>query len=248
MKREIVNRILAETPRIYDKIAADFSHSRPSSWEGFSDFVHYAKDGDNILDLGCGNGRMVQLFEKLKIYYLGLDNSRELIGIAREKYKDKPNYKFEVADALDLRLKADSFDLVLMIAALHHIPTREHRLKILKDLYAALKPGGRIVVSNWNLWKIGGRKMFRYYPYLLDFSGKARRGVYGLTDAFVPWKANLRQSEWQPRYVHSFGKREMKSLLKEAGFALDYVSYAKKNKGQATILSGDNLLAVAIKK
>jgi len=248
MKTENVNRILASTPRIYNKIAGDFSDTRGVSWEGFGEFTKYAKEGDKILDLGCGNGRTAQLFESLKINYLGLDNSQELIEIAQYKYRDRSGYKFEVADALDLHLEPNQFDLVLMIAMLHHIPIRAYRMKILQDVFVSMKSGARLVMSNWNLWKINGRKPFRYYPYLFNYAEKSKFGAYDISDAFVPWKANLRQSEWQSRYVHSFTANEMRSLLKEAGFAIDYVRYASKSKGKAAIFTGDNLLAVAVKK
>ncbi|MFA6525823.1 MAG: methyltransferase domain-containing protein [Candidatus Buchananbacteria bacterium] len=248
MKRQNVNRILEETPKIYNEIAADFSDTRGKWWEGFGDFAKYVKRGDNVLDLGCGNGRMAQLFDNSGVEYLGLDNSQELIEIAQNRYKNKSDFKFEVADAVDLHLASNQFDLELMIAALHHIPTRALRLKILKDLYQALKPGGRLVISNWNLWNVNGRKYFRYYPYLFNLVEKFNLGVYNISDAFVPWKANLRQSEWHVRYVHSFTKREMKNLLTSAGFSIDYLSYASKSRGSVSILTGDNLLAIAVKK
>lgn len=266
MKRENVNRILAETPKIYNEIAADFSDTRGKWWEGFGDFAKYVKKGDKVLDLGCGNGRMAQLFEDSGVEYLGLDNSKELIGIAQNRYKDKPDFKFEVADIIEIgnlpagrqgkKLPASpnrgeeigNINLVLVIAALHHIPTKELRLKVLKGIYDVLKPGGKLVISNWNLWKVNGRKNFRYYPYLFDLAGKSKLGVYNISDAFVPWKANLRQIEWHARYVHSFTKREMKKLLKSAGFSINYLSYASKSRGSVSIMTGDNLLAIAVKK
>jgi len=265
MKQENVNRILSATPKIYNAIASDFSDTRGSSpagglW-GLGDFAKYAKAGDRILDLGCGNGRMAQLFENMDVEYLGLDNSEELIEIARDRYMGKMWARFEMCDALTIENcklsakggsalggKIENYNLVLMIAVLHHIPTKELRLKALKNAYDVLQPGGRLIISNWNLWKIGGRKKFRYWPYLLDYRQKARFGAYNPSDAFVPWKANLRQSEWHARYIHSYGKSEMKNLLKKAGFAAESVKFTSKNSDSASIITGDNLLAVAVKK
>ena len=247
MNKESAKRILKETPEIYNQIAEDFSDTRGKWWQGFGDFAKYVKDGGKVLDVGCGNGRMAQIFAGKKIEYLGLDNSKELIQIAQERYASQPDYKFAVADALALELPEAGFDLILMIAVLHHIPTRQGRQKIINDLYRALKPGGHVVISNWNLFKIGGRKKFRYFPYLFDWRFKASRGVRGLADAFVPWKADLPKADWQARYIHSFGRREMARLMKSAGFKIESNYFYSKSRGRTNIFSGDNLLTIAKK-
>jgi tRNA (uracil-5-)-methyltransferase TRM9 len=284
MKQTSTKNILAQTRDIYNAIAPDFSDTRGRWWRGFGSFNRYTKPGDKVLDLGCGNGRMAEIFADSKISYLGIDNSEELIKIARERFKDQSWVKFEVGDILGdswvpvRRLaerpesqverndgsKRDSstspvatgfarndngseqFDMVLLIAVLHHVPTRKLRLRVLENVYDSLKPGGRLVISNWNLWQaVGDHKNFRYYKRLFNYYIKISRGVWGLSDAFVPWKPLTGENL---RYVHSFRKGEMKRLLNRAGFDIDWIKYEAKN-GQATdIWRGDNLLAVAIKK
>ena len=141
---------------------------------------------------------------------------------------------------------SDSFDLVLMIAVLHHIPSKKLRLQILKNIYSVLKPGGRLVLVNWNLWQISGwKKKFRYWQYLWNWAEKIKRGVWGVSDAFVPWKPAGLETR---RYIHSFGKGELKRLLKRAGFAIEEISFEVKDGQKARIFKGDNLLAVAVKK
>lgn len=245
MKQASTKKILAQTRDIYNAIAPDFSDTRGRWWRGFGSFNRYAKPGDKILDLGCGNGRMAEIFADSQVSYLGVDNSEELIKIARERFKEQPWAKFEVGDALAFN-RPEQFDMVLMIAVLHHVPTRKLRLKVLENVYDSLKPGGRLVMSNWNLWQVSGdHKKFRYYKRLFNYYIKISRGVWGLSDAFVPWKPLTGENL---RYVHSFRQGEMKRLLGQAGFDIDWVKYEAKN-GQATdIWRGDNLLAVAIKK
>lgn len=270
MKTANVNRILADTPRIYDRIADDFSDTRGQWWRGFGDFNKYVKAGDRVLDIGCGNGRMAEIFAESKIEYLGIDNSEELIKIAAERFKDRPWAKFAVGDALELfpplfkgRLggvmegdsktspwplleKEGKFNLVLMIAVLHHLPTKDLRLEVLKNINAALKPGGRLIISNWNLWQvIGWKKKFRYWRYLFDYQEKIKRGAWRLSDAFVPWKPAGTETR---RFIHSFGKQEMKRLLKRAGFAIEKIDFEIKGGVRSGKMRGDNLLAVAVKK
>lgn len=245
MKIENVNKILAETPQVYNMIAETFSDTRGKWWRGMNELNKYAKAGDKVLDLGCGNGRMAEIFTDSKIEYLGIDNSEELIKIAAERFKDQAWAKFEAGDVLD-DLPKGEFDLVLLIAVLHHLPTKELRLKVLENIFNSLKPGGRLVMLNWNLWQvIGWKKKFRYWRYLFDCQEKIKRGAWGISDAFVPWKpAGLETM----RFIHSFKLGETKRLLKRAGFVAESVNYVIKGGVKAGIIRGDNSLAVAIKK
>ncbi|MEK7167706.1 MAG: class I SAM-dependent methyltransferase, partial [Patescibacteria group bacterium] len=168
---KLINKILHQTRDIYNAIAGDFSSTRGKWWKGFGNFSQYVKPGDSVLDLGCGNGRMADIFSDSQVSYLGLDNSEELIKIARKRFENNPKVKFEAGDILDLHLEKGKYSLVLLIAVLHHIPTKELRLKVLRDVFSCLKPGGRLVMSNWNLWEIFGsfNYRFRYWKHLFNF-------------------------------------------------------------------------------
>jgi len=245
MKQEKTEKILAQTRDIYNAIAPDFSDTRGKWWQGFGGFNKYVKPGDRVLDLGCGNGRMAEIFSDSGIEYLGVDNSEELIKIAQARFTDKSWVNFTVGDVLDFKL-ADKFNLVLLIAVLHHLPTRALRLKVLKNIYNSLQPGGRLVASNWNLWQVSGeKKKIRYWRYLFNYREKIKRGVWSLSDALVPWKP---LSGNNLRYVHSFRSGELKRLLKQAGFEIEKIGFEDQKGNKATIFTGVNSLAVAVKK
>lgn len=246
-------KILRETREIYNRIAPDFANTRNKWWRAFGDFQKYVKAGDRVLDLGCGNGRLATLFENSQTDYLGLDNSEELIKIARERFKGRKNFQFEVGDILEIEnwkpvvSKAEpavigTYDLVLFIAVLHHLPSRALRQQALKNIYQALKPGGRLVVSNWNLFQ---KEQFkRYWRHLFDYRTKSRYRVWGLRDAFIPWKL---KNNWQRRYIHTFSQREIKRLLTAAGFFAEDVFYEHKGV-RTSFWRGSNLVAIARKK
>lgn len=241
MKKQTINRILHETRDIYNQIAPDFSRTRGRLWLGFGDFAKYVEPGCRVLDLGCGNGRLYTVFADSGVSYLGLDNSEELIKIARERFKNNPEVKFDLADLAELSLPAANFDLVLAIAALHHLPDSYLRRQILKQIFQTLKPGGRLVLLNWNLWQtVNG---FKYWPNLFNYRQKISRGVWSLNDAFIPWK-NL--SREHPRYIHSFSLAELKKNLRAAGFDVETLRYELKGR-PANRWSGGNSLAVARK-
>ena len=86
----------------YNEIASLFSSTRQYIWKDIKPLLRFAKNGDNILDLGCGNGRLYQLFKDLSITFTGIDSSKGLIDIARESH---PDAEFIVSDMRKLPLK-----------------------------------------------------------------------------------------------------------------------------------------------
>lgn len=252
MNKEATTKILHETQDIYNRIAPDFSDTRGKWWQppiGLTDQLH---DGMKVLDLGCGNGRFAELFRGRDIEYLGVDNSEELIKICRERFTGEKNIRFEVVDVIeygsngtrrDVACNVSTFDLVLMIAVLHHIPTKELRLQVLKNIYDSLAPGGKLIMRNWNLFNRKTAK--RYYKRLLDFPYKISRGIWSFKDAFIPWKGTGKQ---QLRYVHSFTKGEMQELLRAAGFR-DINSYYESYSSDRPVGIGEgyNLVSEAKK-
>lgn len=253
MKKEFAKKLLQKTAEDYEKIAEEFSVTRPFLWPELEGFVKYIKEGDRVLDLGCGNGRLYQLFEnkstprlsseknkRAKIFkrpkgaesieYIGVDRSAGLIKSAREKWKNI-NAKFLVSDILDLsNFKKDSFDAVFLIAVLHHIPSRKLRLKTLKNIYSVLKPGGTIFITNWMFWQK------KFYPFIFKYTilkliGKNKMDFL---DILIPWKScGLKtyghSEKMADRYYHVFTKRELKRLVKKTGFVIIKNKKAKWN-------------------
>ena len=129
---------------------------------------------------------MAEIFADSQIEYLGVDNSQELIKIAKQRFANKSWIKFEVADALTIDCQ-NQFDLVLMIAVLHHLPTKELRLRALKNVYNSLKPGGRLVISIGISSKSSVIAKNSDWSHLLDYKEK-RNAELGGVRCSSPWK------------------------------------------------------------
>ena len=192
----------------YDSIAKDFSATRKFAWPELSVFIPHLPDSFKLLDLGCGNGRLLSVLKDShkKFEYLGLDFSQELIKQAQQNW---PDYDFQVHDMQMLNFPEQSFDCVAMVASFHHLYTKKERQELLQKIYAILKPGGLLFMTNWNL----GQK-----KYLSSWFNKFwQKKVWN--DCFVTYTIpNTKQKYW--RYYHHFTKSELTGLLKSSGFSL----------------------------
>jgi trans-aconitate 2-methyltransferase len=106
---------------------------------------------ESLLDIGCGDGKITELISRklLKGKVVGIDNSKDMIRFAKQKYTNEKfsNLTFEHADACKLDY-LNEFDVVYSNAALHWIEDHEC---VLKNAYKSLKNKGRI------LFQMGGK-------------------------------------------------------------------------------------------
>ncbi len=98
------------------------------------------RQGERILDLGCGTGQLTAEIAASGAQVVGLDSSPDMLGQARQNY---PKLKFVLADATSFSFE-EPFDAVFSNAALHWVKDAEASVQCIA---AALRPGGRIVAE-----------------------------------------------------------------------------------------------------
>ena len=103
----------------------------------------------SVIDVGCGTGDYVQLFDPARVRYLGVDISEKMIAECRRLF---PGHRFAVADGDSIDEPDSSVDLVLSIGVLEYLPDPVNHLR---ELARVTKPGGSIVAavqngSNWS--------------------------------------------------------------------------------------------------
>lgn len=240
MDSKYAKEILEKTCSDYNKIAVHFSATRAYPPERMGYFVKkYVRSGMKILDIGCGNGRVTQLFTGLRVNYTGLDSSKNIIEEAKKLF---PKEKFLVFDATKLNFLADTFDLILSFASLHHIPSRTLREIFLKDVYDILKPKGYFICTVWNFFDKKGKKLIKKFN---EMRVKEKTGL-DENDVFVPWKSS-RGKIMTERYYHGFTENEIKKLFINAGFKIVEFFYEKDGKFTKDIRKAGNL-CLAVKK
>ncbi|MDI6778315.1 MAG: methyltransferase domain-containing protein [Patescibacteria group bacterium] len=203
MNNNDTEKILSDLERGYDLIADKFSGTRSFMWRDLGFVRGMVRRGDKVLDFGCGNGRLAGFLKNNYQEYVGVDISQRLIDIAKQKYSSEKT-KFIKADANfnKLPFKDDYFDVIFSIAVFHHFPSKEYALRITKELYRVLKPGGKIIVTVWNLWQ---KQYLKYH----------QKTSKSWIDANIPFKSGEKVFK---RYHHPFQIRELEELFREIGF------------------------------
>jgi trans-aconitate methyltransferase len=98
------------------------------------------KEGEKILDLGCGTGELTAQIAASGAKVTGIDSAASMIESAQQHF---PEVSFQVADATAFSL-AEKFDAVFSNATFHWIRQQE---KLLDRIHRHLQPGGRLVLE-----------------------------------------------------------------------------------------------------
>lgn len=186
---------------VWETLANSWTHLHVKPEEEVIDFSKSINKGP-ILDLGCGNCRNSLPFLEKNIECIGIDFSKGMIKEAKKilkKRKFKEN--LVIGNLIDLPFKKGSFLLTICIRVLHHLKTRELRLRALKEMK---RVGIKILMSEWKRWQLrfifGLTKSF--------FSGH-------FADVYVNWNYH---GKIYKRFHHLYTQKELENDLKEVGF------------------------------
>jgi tRNA (cmo5U34)-methyltransferase len=111
-------------------------------------YKHFSGDkpGNNVLDLGCGDGivthELLEIDSSIKSTLI--DASADMINKAKDRLKDFGDLLFiqgSFQDILNKIIALGSYDFVVSSLAIHHL-TLEEKLDLFDIIYAHLNPGG----------------------------------------------------------------------------------------------------------
>ena len=215
----------------YDFFAKDYHNKRRYHWKDLKIFLRelnvkgFHFEGYN-LDLGCANGRNFSLFLQSNSKLVGIDNSIELLKLARERLEGQ-NIKSKIntnsvnlvlSDVKALPLRPNVIKNIFSIATIHHIKENIHRNYAISQLYNILKDNGFFILTVWRRYQ----KKYRFH-FINDRIRRFCKPKYNKTqenlglieygDKFVPWTFSSKNITYN-RYYHFFSLKEIKQLLK----------------------------------
>ena len=102
----------------------------------------------NLLDLGTGTGRILELFGPKIERGLGIDLSLDMLALARARIERAglKHCSVRQGDIYDLALPANSFDAVIIHQVLHYL---DDGARAIREAARVLEPAGRLLVVDF---------------------------------------------------------------------------------------------------
>lgn len=127
----------------YNQIASHFSDTRYNKWPKIHEFVANLAEGSILLDIGCGNGKYLD--SNKNIINIGCDSSSNLLSICRER-----DYNVFACDMIKIPIRPKTVDVIICIAALHHLSSYDRRKQCLNEMVNTLTKDGLALIYVWS--------------------------------------------------------------------------------------------------
>lgn len=189
------------TKETYNAIADQFSASRKYIWPDLVPYMNNIANNASVLDLGCGNGRLLNGLPN-KINYLGIDQSDQLLKKAQLLHPQRNFLEGDITTE-DTWRNLLTYDYIFCIAVIHHIPTYHQHLFLLNQIKKHLNPGGKVLITAWNLWRP------KFLKHHLDIKTKIQNSHH----VFIPFQGH-------PRFHFAHTVPYLKNLLEKSELKL----------------------------
>ena len=187
--------------------------------------------GMSCLDIGCGTGNYSIALNALGARVIGVDSSSRMLELARENVKKtgQNNTTAEIqlieSDAFEFvkKLESNILDRVVANLSIAYMP---HPKLILCELHRALKPGGKLVMSN----PIPNPN----FTWVLIKSGTKAIRLFGRALAILKCAKQIEKYN-EDGVFYFFSFQEIEELLKASGFFPSSIVTARSFAGQAFV-------------
>jgi ubiquinone/menaquinone biosynthesis C-methylase UbiE len=104
-------------------------------------------EGMSILDVGCGTGTHLELYQGYNCHLYGLDLSPAMLEVARGRLGNTA--QLDLGDATSMPYEDDKFDLVIAMLLLHEMAP-EIRIAVLNEIKRILKAIGHVLLIDFH--------------------------------------------------------------------------------------------------
>jgi len=199
----------------------------------------------NLLEIGCGVGRGMEVMINSCAHYTGLDKNEDLLNELQQIYQHATFIHQNIPPLYNL--EDNTFDWVITFQVIEHIQNDD---LFIKEIYRVLKPGGKVIVTTPNKKLSLTRNPWHireYFPKELEnllkkyFNKLDLKGIHGNEKVMGYYEENKKSvrkvMKWDilnlqyilPASVLKIpydimNRRNRKKLLNQTGLAAEIVS------------------------
>lgn len=161
------------------------------------------KDGDKVLEIGCGNGYYLSLLNRLELDLdlTGIDNDELALKDVAKFIGDK-KVKLILVDAIKLPLKGASFDKVIMSEVIEHV---QDEAGVLEEARRVLKKDGILSLTTCNI----------DYPFFWDPINWTLQHLFNTHIEKGFWAGIWNQ------HTRLYRKEQIEKIIKNSGFQIE---------------------------
>jgi len=128
------------------------------------------REGMAVLDVGCGTGIHLELYQKAGCNVSGIDQSPSMLQVARNRLGESAD--LYMGDASNMPYPDKKFDLIIFSTVLHEMP-REVRAAVINEAKRTLKEEGRILLIDFHPGPVRPLKGWLYKSLItfVEFAG-----------------------------------------------------------------------------
>jgi SAM-dependent methyltransferase len=165
--------------------------------------------GGRLLDVGCGDGAFTRVLANGFREVVGIDVQEPHLQRFREAVNGEARFKILNMSASAMDLAADTFDTIITIETLEHVP---ELAAAAREICRVLRPGGELLITVPNRW-------FPFENHGLRIGSWEKHGRIPLLP-YLPWL----HRRWSLARV--FRVRDLDSLFVPQGLTRTAVDYA----------------------
>src|SRR5690554_821416 len=165
----------------------------------------------DLLEVGCGEGRGVEVLLSEVDSYHGLDKIPEVITNLRGRF---PNVTFEQAVIPPFAsIASNAYDTVVSFQVIEHI---EDDQLFLEEIYRVLKPGGKAIISTPNIKHTLSRNPWHIRKYTPDQLKALCEGIF---DTVETMGIGGNKKVWN---YHEANRKSVRKIMRFDIFNLQY--------------------------
>jgi SAM-dependent methyltransferase len=110
--------------KVFNEVAGEYDRNRPTYPDALVDQaceVAGIRDGDRVLEIGCGTGQLTRSLLARGLRVTALEPGDQLIRVAEENLKEAGDVEFVHARLEDMRLPRGSYEAVFSASAIHWV-------------------------------------------------------------------------------------------------------------------------------